>query len=85
MGVLPLEFSSGEGRLKLGLKGDEVFSIGGLKALAPGATLEVTATSARGESRFKVRARIDNEAEMGYYATGGVLPFVLKRVLSSTG
>ncbi len=83
MAVLPLEFSPGEGRLKLGLKGDEVFSITGLAALAPGSTLEVTATSARGETRFKVRARIDNEAEMGYYASGGVLPFVLRRVLSS--
>jgi aconitate hydratase len=83
MGVLPLEFSPGEGRQNLGLRGDEVFSIKGLTDLAPGSVLEVTARSARGETRFKVRARIDNEAEMGYYASGGVLPYVLKRVLSS--
>ncbi|MGA2665165.1 MAG: aconitate hydratase AcnA, partial [Nitrososphaerales archaeon] len=81
MGVLPLEFSPGEGKDALGLRGDEVFSVTGLKGLAPGTVLEVVASSARGSTRFRVKTRIDNAAEMGYYASGGVLPYVLDRVL----
>ncbi len=83
MGILPLEFSPGEGLVGLNLSGEEVFSIRGLANLAPGAILDVTAASPKGETRFKVKARIDNEAEMGYYASGGVLPFVFGRMLSS--
>ena len=83
MGVLPLEFLPGDGASALGLKGDEVFSVTGLTGLAPGSVLDVAATSASGEKRFKVKARIDNEAEVGYYSSGGVLPYVLERVLST--
>ena len=83
MGILPLEFSPGEGRAELGLTGDEVYSVTGLSKLSPGATLEVIARSAKGETIFRVKARIDNETEMGYYSSGGVLPFVFKRIRSS--
>ncbi|MGA2198646.1 MAG: aconitate hydratase AcnA [Nitrososphaerales archaeon] len=82
MGILPLEFSPGEGRLKLNLKGDELFSIKGLTSLRTGALLDVTATSSRGETKFRVKARIDNSAELDYYSSGGVLPFVFSRILS---
>jgi aconitate hydratase len=76
MGVLPLEFLKGEGSKNLGLKGDEVYSIEGLRELKPGATLNVTASSKGREIKFKVKARIDNKAEMNYYNSGGVLPYV---------
>ncbi len=84
MGILPLEFSPGEGRVKLDLRGDEVFSIKGLTSLGTGAVLDVTATSSRGETKFRVKARIDNPAELNYYSSGGVLPFVFNRILSET-
>jgi aconitate hydratase len=80
MGVLPLEFAPGEGAKALGLKGDEVFSIGGMKGLKPGATLEATARSKGAEVKFKLKARIDNDAEMGYFESGGVLSYVLSRL-----
>jgi len=80
MGVLPLEFSMGEGAKSLGLRGDEVYSITGMKELKPGATLQVTAKSGGGEVGFKVRVRIDNQAEMGYFESGGVLHRVLDRI-----
>jgi len=80
MGVLPLEFAPGEGAKALGLKGDEVFSIRGMKGLKPGATLEATARSAGREVKFKLKARIDNGAEMGYFESGGVLSYVLNRL-----
>ena len=74
---------AGEGRAKHDLKGDETFTITGIDGLKPGATLHVTATSSRGEIRFKVKARIDNETEMGYYASGGVLPYVFSMIVNS--
>ena len=82
MGVLPLEFAFGEGAKSLGLNGDEVYSIGGLKGLTVGATLEATARSKRGEVKFRLKARIDNKAEMDYFASGGVLPYTLNRLSS---
>jgi aconitate hydratase len=78
MGVLPLEFAKGENTQTLGLRGDETYSIAGLDGLKPGASLEVTATSETGEVKFKVRTRIDNRAEMSYYNSGGVLPYVFR-------
>ena len=78
MGVLPLEFAPGEGAKALGLKGDEVFSISGMDGLKPGATLEATAKSEGEEVKFKLKARIDNKAEMDYFESGGVLPYVLQ-------
>jgi len=80
MGVLPLEFTPGEGAKALGLKGDEVYAIEGMKGLKPGAVLEATARSDGREVKFKLRARIDNKAEMDYFESGGVLPYVLGRL-----
>ena len=82
MGVLPLEFLPGQSAKTLGLKGDELYTIEGMKALKPGATLEATARSDGREVKFRLKARIDNEADMGYFRSGGVLPYVLSRLAS---
>jgi len=82
MGVLPLEFLPGESAKTLGLDGHELYSVEGTKALKPGATVDATATSGRGEVKFKLKARIDNRAEMEYLDSGGVLPYVLSRLAS---
>ena len=85
MGIIPLEFPTGEGAKSLGLRGDEVFTLSGLKDLRPGGSLEVTARSSRGEVSFKARVRIDNKAEIDYYDSGGVLPYVFRRVRAADG
>jgi aconitate hydratase len=82
MGVLPLEFLPGEGASTLSLDGHELYSVEGTKALKPGATVDATATSGRGEVKFKLKVRIDNRAEMEYLDSGGVLPYVLSRLAS---
>ncbi|MDA4133815.1 MAG: hypothetical protein OK454_11940, partial [Thaumarchaeota archaeon] len=66
----------------LGLKGDEVFTLRGLKDLGPGAFLDVTAKSGRRKVNFRAKVRIDNKTEIDYYDSGGVLPYVFKRVRS---
>ncbi len=80
MGVLPLEFLPGDGAKKLGLNGDETYTIRGIEGLKPGALLEVMAASKEKETRFKVKARIDNPTELGYFEVGGVLQYTLNRL-----
>ncbi|HEX6314570.1 MAG TPA: aconitate hydratase AcnA [Gemmatimonadaceae bacterium] len=81
MGVLPLEFTSGDTRQTLGLTGFEEYSIEGLDAsLAARAALTVVARDGSAEKRFVVRARIDTPEELNYYRHGGILPYVLRQL-----
>ena len=84
MGVLPLEFTNGDTRQSLGLTGFETFDVIGLDAsLKPRASLTVKATGRDGKSKeFKVVARIDTPEEMNYYKNGGILPYVLRQLVS---
>ncbi len=82
MGILPLQFIDGENRESLGLTGEESYSIEGLQALTPGATLSVRVTSDDGtEKQFTAIARIDTPNEIAYYQHGGILSFVLRQTL----
>jgi aconitate hydratase len=77
MGVLPLQFQTGESAASLGLSGEEIYEIE--TADTPGQTLSVTARDDAGaEKRFSVRARIDTPIELSYYLNGGILPTVLR-------
>jgi len=84
MGVLPLQFPEGTTAQSLRLGGSEIFSITGLSgAIKPGetATLEI---EAKGQSKRSVplKLRIDTPIEIDYYRHGGILPFVLRQLLS---
>jgi len=84
MGVLPLQFPDGTTAQSLGLDGSETFSIIGLSdTIKPGqtATLEI---EGRGEEKrsVAVKVRIDTPIEIDYYRHGGILPFVLRQLLS---
>ncbi|HEY6086690.1 MAG TPA: aconitate hydratase AcnA, partial [Burkholderiaceae bacterium] len=85
MGVLPMQFVTGESRESLGLSGEETYAIAGIAdALAPGKLLEVTATAADGSvKKFNARARIDTAVELSYYQHGGILQFVLRELMKS--
>jgi aconitate hydratase A / 2-methylisocitrate dehydratase len=73
MGVLPLQFPSGESASSLGLSGEETFT---LEPLTEGArTLGVSTDS--GVS-FEARVRIDTPNEWQYYRGGGILHYVLR-------
>ena len=83
MGVLPLEFPAGESRTSLGLTGREVYAIEGLsQGLAPRQQLTVRARRKDGsETAFQAVVRIDTPLEMEQYRHGGILPFILRRLL----
>jgi aconitate hydratase len=84
MGILPLVFTDGATRQSLGLTGAEEFTIRGVDKLKPAQELEVEAKGAEGEpKRFRCLARIDNPTELEYLQHGGVLPYVLRQLMTS--
>jgi aconitate hydratase len=87
MGILALQFLEGETAQSLGLTGDEVFEITGirdlLRSFAPGRQVKVRASANAKTTEFKALVRIDTPQEAQYYANGGILQFVLRQLLST--
>jgi aconitate hydratase len=83
MGILPLQFEPNDSYASLGLSGQEVFYITGIKdGLSNGKKLMVTAHSTGGDKIFSVICRIDTPAELSYYEHGGILQYVLRSLLN---
>jgi len=78
MGILPLQFMPGESRESLGLTGRETFSITGLD---DGEAREVTVRA--DEKEFRAILRLDTPREREYLRHGGILPYVLRRLLAA--
>lgn len=84
MGILPLEFLPGENRVTLGLTGYETYDLGNLQNLQPHERIKIQVKMANGDTRtFETISRLDNDVEVGYYNHGGILPYVLRRLLAS--
>ena len=81
MGVLPLVLP--EPWQQLGLTGEETFEIP-FEGLAPRSTVVVTATTADGTTKqIPCLVRIDTPVELDQFMAGGILPFVLRKLLMS--
>ncbi|MGG2055043.1 aconitate hydratase AcnA [Lysinibacillus pakistanensis] len=79
MGVLPLQFMSGESADTLGLTGKEEISVNITDNVKPREILTVTAKSEDGTVKtFQALARFDSEVEVDYYRHGGILQMVLR-------
>ena len=85
MGVLPLQFMEGESWRSLGLTGRETYDIEGIsEGLTPRKTLRVTAVKEDGSKiSFNVIARLDTWVEVEYYKNGGILRYVLRKMLEA--
>ncbi len=84
MGVLPLQFLPGESVETLGLTGQETLTIRGIAGgLAPRQELRVELRAARRQPGRASRrsARLDTPVEIGYFANGGILQTVLRKML----
>jgi aconitate hydratase len=82
MGVLPLTFQDGDSWESLGLDGSEVFDIEGIAGIAPRKTLQVAATRKDGTTvTFPVTARLNTEVDVAYIQNGGILPYVLRKLI----
>ena len=86
LGVIPLEFVTGETRQTHGLTGFETFTIDGLSnEMSPRAKLSVKAVGVDGKvTTFAVRSRIDTPEEMNYYRHGGILQYVLRQLATAS-
>src|SRR5215510_9076840 len=83
MGVLPLQFPDGTSAQSLGLDGSEKFSITGLSdSLRPRQEVIPETENDRQKSSVPEQLRIDTPIEIDYYRHGGILPFVLRQLLS---
>jgi aconitate hydratase len=84
MGVLPLQFKTGESWESLGITGNERFDIDTPAALAPQQEIEMTITRADGSTKkVSLLSRIDTPIEVDYYQHGGILPYVLRELLAA--
>ncbi len=84
MGVLPLQLKEGDSAESLGLTGQEELSISGIAAgIEPRQSARVSVTRPDGtKSEFDVVVRIDAPAGVEYFVHGGILPMVLRELLS---
>ncbi|MFH1760484.1 MAG: aconitate hydratase AcnA [bacterium] len=84
MAVLPLQFMPGKSRESLGLNGTETYDIEGIgEGISVGKELMVTAVKANKSAvKFKVLTRIDTPVELDYYRHGGILQYVLRKLLN---
>jgi aconitate hydratase len=83
MGVLPLQFKSGENLETLGLTGLEIFDIEGLSSgIKPGQLVTIRVHPEHGSDRtIQAVLRIDTPYEIQYYQHGGILQYVLRQLL----
>ena len=78
LGIVPLQYLPGESRESLGLTGRESFDVTGLE------NCEATeATVSADGSRFRAIVRLETPREREYVRHGGILPYVLRRLLAA--
>jgi len=86
MGVLPLQFKEGTTAQTLKLDGSEVYDVVGLTAaIKPQQDLTLKITRKDGSvENVPVRCRIDTPIEIDYYQHGGILPYVLRQIVTKS-
>lgn len=78
MGILPLQFRPEDTASSLGLTGAEVFEFTNLAEAIVAGTINVTASG----KLFSAQVRLETERERDYFRHGGVMPFVLRTLIS---
>jgi aconitate hydratase len=86
MGVLPLQFKEGTTAQTLKLVGNETYDVVGLTAaIKPQQDLTLKITRQNGTvENVVVRCRIDTPIEIDYYQHGGILPYVLRQIVTKS-
>jgi len=82
MGVIPFEFTEGDSRKSLQLKGSETFTITGLDHnIVPGMVNDCQIQYPDGTTKtIQLKSRIDTEVEVDYINHNGVLHYVLRKL-----
>jgi aconitate hydratase len=84
MGVMPLQFKDGQGRESFKLDGSEVWDITGMEdGISTGMDVAAKITRADGSTEdITLLCRIDTLDEVEYYLHGGILHYVLRRMIA---
>ncbi len=83
MGVLPLQFTDGQGAQTLGLDGSETLDISGIEELTPGGRVSVTARKDDGDTvLFDAIVSLESKVDLEYYRHGGILNCVLRELIN---
>ncbi len=84
MGVLPLQFKGDTNVAAMKLTGEETFDIGGIDdKLKPQQDVSLTIRRKDGSAQqVPLLLRIDTPIEVDYYRHGGILPYVLRELVS---
>ncbi|UDG82371.1 aconitate hydratase AcnA [Candidatus Vallotia cooleyia] len=84
MGVLPLQFQNKDSVQSIGITGEETYDIEGLtNDFRPQQEVMLVVFSKSGMKKVPVLLRIDTPIEVDYYKHGGILPFVLRQLLTA--
>jgi aconitate hydratase len=83
MGVLPLQYPEGETAESLGLEGTETFAVTGVTAINDGPVPRTVTVTTDSGKEFEAVVRIDTPGEADYYRHGGILQYVLRKMLDS--
>ena len=83
MGLLPLVFKEGRSWESLEIDGSESFFISGVENMKPRKVLQVKAVKIDGqETNFEVIVRLDTDIDVEYFEHGGILPYVVRQMLT---
>jgi aconitate hydratase len=83
MGVLPLQFKGDDSAQSLGIKGDEQFDLLDLHDIRPQQDVTLVIRDGNGSRRkIDLLCRIDTAIEVDYYLHGGILPYVLRELMT---
>ncbi|MEO6824955.1 MAG: aconitate hydratase [Nitrosospira sp.] len=84
MGVLPLQFRDDANAQSLGIKGDERFDLLGLGDVRAQQNVTLVIHGKDGSRReIELLCRIDTAIEVDYYLHGGILPYVLRKLVTA--
>ncbi len=86
MGVLPLQFKPGDSAQSLNIDGTETFTIEGINGgnVKPLQDVAMVITRTNGSTqRVPLTLRIDTGIEVDYLKHGGILPYVLRELISA--
>ena len=85
MGVLPLQFKDGQSRNSIGLTGDEIIDIAlpeGVTEVTTRQDMLLTVTRSNGDKdQFTLMTRLDTDVEIEYFKCGGILQYVLNKLV----
>ena len=80
--LVQLLFTSEENRVNLGLTGEEYFTILSISKLEPKKIIECKISKGKVDKKIKLLCRIDTNQELEYFKSGGILQYVLNKIVN---